>query len=163
MRRPNLEKAPIPYRPGHWISPIEAEMENLFEHSMEPFRWRPGWMSRFVPSGMDLPEPAVDVFEEGGDIVVKVEVPGMKRDDLEVRLDDGRLVIRGEKRKEEKTERKDYFRRERSYGAFSRSIELPCEVRQEKVKATFKDGVLEVRLPKTEEAKKKEVRVKIEG
>ena len=163
MRKHHAEKAPVPYRPGRWMPPLEAEMENLFGRLMAPAGRMPGWPSRFGLQETEMPDPVVDIFLEGGDIVVKAEVPGMKRDDLEVRLDHGRLVIRGEKHKEEKTERKNYFRMERSYGAFSRFIDLPCEVRQEKVKATFKDGVLEIRLPKTDEAKKREVKIKIEG
>jgi HSP20 family protein len=72
------------------------------------------------------------------------------------------LTLKGEKKKEEKVEEKDYYRCERSYGAFVRSVELPKGVQADKVKASFKNGVLEVRLPKTEEAKTKEIKVKID-
>jgi HSP20 family protein len=72
------------------------------------------------------------------------------------------LTLKGEKKKEEKVEEKDYYRCERSYGAFVRSIDLPRDVQADKVKASFKNGVLEVRLPKTEEAKTKEIKVKID-
>jgi HSP20 family protein len=72
------------------------------------------------------------------------------------------MTLKGEKKKEEKTEGENYYKRERSYGAFLRSVELPTDVQADKVKASFKNGVLEVRLPKSEEAKTKTIKVKID-
>jgi HSP20 family protein len=72
------------------------------------------------------------------------------------------LTIKGEKKKEEEVKQEDYYRCERSYGSFLRTLELPTDVHADKVKASFRDGVLEVRLPKTEQAKAKEIKIKVE-
>ncbi len=106
--------------------------------------------------------PEVDIFEANGDLVLKAELPGMKKEDIEVTLTDGMITISGEKKKEDEVKKKDYYKLERSYGSFCRSFSLPTEVKGDQVKSTFKDGILEVRMPKSEEAKSKEVKVKIE-
>jgi HSP20 family protein len=106
--------------------------------------------------------PTVDIFESNGDVVLKAELPGIKKDDIEITLSDGSITISGEKKKESEVKKKDYYKWESSYGSFCRTFALPAEVQGEKAKSTYKDGVLEVRLPKTEAAKSKEVKVKIE-
>lgn len=106
--------------------------------------------------------PDIDMYESNGDIVLKAELPGMKKEDIEITLTDGMITISGEKKKDEEVKRKDFYKLERSYGSFCRSFSLPTEVKSEMVKSTFKDGVLEVHLPKSEEAKSKEVKVKID-
>ncbi len=111
---------------------------------------------------MELEAPAVDLFEDKNDIVVKAELPGMEKENVEVKLTDHTLTIKGEKKKEEEIKEENYYRSERSYGSFIRTLELPTDVHADKVKASFKNGVLEVRLPKTEEAKTKEFKVKVE-
>lgn len=93
--------------------------------------------------------PSVDVYEEKDTIVVKAELPGMERDDIDIRLMDNAIIISGEKKSEEKVERKDYFRMERSEGSFSRTLNLPNGIDADHAKASFKDGILEVRIPKT--------------
>lgn len=97
--------------------------------------------------------PAVDVQDEAGKVTVKADLPGIDRKDVEVSVEDGTLIIRGEKKEESKTREKGYVRTERAYGAFYRSIELPVEVDESKVSAQYKDGVLEVILPKRAETK----------
>ncbi len=152
------------------LSPFEA-MERRFsamERMFEDFFRRP--FSLLAPSrwpGMTLPtageiSPSIDVYEEGDFVVVKAELPGMKKEDLSVDFSDGAVTISGEKKQEEKVEHKNYHMVERSYGSFTRSFFLPTEVIAGKAKATFKDGVLEIRVPKTEEAKKKERKIPIE-
>jgi HSP20 family protein len=106
--------------------------------------------------------PSMDIFEEGDKIVVKAEIPGMKKEDIEVTVTDHTMRISGEKKREDKVEKKNYYWEERSYGSFSRSFQLPSEVQTDKVEAKFKDGILEVRIPKTEEAKKKEKKILIQ-
>jgi len=86
----------------------------------------------------------------------------MSREDIDVKVTDDIVTISGEKKKEEKIEKKNFYRMERSYGSFSRSFRLPTEVQAEKASAKFKEGVLEIRIPKSEEAKKKEKKVKVE-
>jgi len=106
--------------------------------------------------------PAVDIFEDGGDLVLKAELPGIKKEDIDITLTDGSITISGEKKKESEIKKKDYYKWESSYGSFCRTFALPTEVQGEKAKSTYKDGVLEVRLPKTEKAKSHEVKVKVE-
>jgi HSP20 family protein len=140
------------------------EMERWFE---DAFR-RP--YSLLAPSGWprlrmhetEMIAPTVDIFEDHGDVVVKAELPGMKKEDIDVKLTEGTIIISGEKKQEEKVEKKDYYRMESSYGSFTRTINLPAGVQTDKVKAKFKDGILEIRAPMTEEAKKKEKKVPIE-
>jgi HSP20 family protein len=102
------------------------------------------------------------LYEEKGEIVAKAELPGLTKEDIEVKITENVLTIKGEKKKEEEVKEKDYYRSERSYGSFMRSVELPREVQADKIKATFKNGILEVRLPVSEEAKKKEIKVKVD-
>ena len=104
----------------------------------------------------------MDVYEEKNEIVVKTELPGMSRDDIQINITDNVLTITGEKKEEGEVKEEDYYRRERTYGRFSRALELPKAVQIEKAQAIFKNGVLEIRIPKTEEAKRKEIEVKID-
>jgi HSP20 family protein len=98
--------------------------------------------------------PSVDVFDEGNELVIKAELAGIKRDDIKVELSGNTLTLRGEKRGEEKVERKDYYRLEQSYGTFSRTLELPEGVNVDQVKASYKDGLLEIRIPKDVELRR---------
>jgi len=149
--------------PARAMSPFQ-EMERRFEDILRrPFSFmEPSWWPRMRMPEMEEISPRVDIFEEGDNFVVKAEIPGMKKEDIEVNLTDDMVTISGEKKQEEKVEKKDYYRLERSYGSFTRSFRLPKEVRTDKAKATFKDGVLEVKVPKTEEAKKKEKKIPVE-
>ena len=132
---------------------LAREMEEAFG------RFFPAWSEE---RGSYPWTPAVDMVDEKDAIVVKVDLPGLDQKDIEVTVQDGTLTIRGE-RKEEKEETKDnYYCSERSYGAFLRSLPLPQGVEADQVKATFKKGVLEVRLPKAKEAKGKTVEIKAE-
>jgi HSP20 family protein len=153
----------VKVEPSKAISPFE-EMERWFDDFFRrPFSLlRPSWFPRIGFPEIEEVTPTVDVFEEGDDVVVKAELPGMSKDDIDVKVTDDLITISGEKKKEEKVEKKNYYRMERSYGSFTRSLRLPTEVQTEKATAKFKDGVLEVRIPKTEEAKKKEKKVLIE-
>jgi HSP20 family protein len=123
---------------------------------------RPSWFPRVRFPEIEEITPTIDVFEEGDNVVVKAELPGMGKEDIDVKVTDDIITISGEKKKEEKVEKKNYYRMERSYCSFTRSLRLPTEVQTEKAVAKFKEGVLEVRIPKTEEAKKKEKKVSIE-
>jgi HSP20 family protein len=106
--------------------------------------------------------PAVDVYEDNNDVVIKAEIPGLSKEDLSVQVADATLTIKGEKKREEAIKEDDYYCCERSFGAFTRTMELPCAVKADQVKASVKNGVLEVTLPKTEEAKKRAITVKID-
>jgi len=102
------------------------------------------------------------MFEEKDDIVVKAEIPGMEKNNIEVNLTDHTLTIKGEKKKEDEVKKENNYRSERSYGSFLRTLPLPADVQGDKVKANFENGVMEVRLLKTEAAKAKEVKVKVD-
>ena len=110
---------------------------------------------------ISLRTPSLDVFEEKDEMVVKADLPGMKKDEIQVTVTENVVTIKGEK-KEVEVKEKGNYRRERSYGSFVRSVELPSEVKSDRIKANFKDCVLEVCMPKTEEAKKKSVSVKVD-
>jgi HSP20 family protein len=98
--------------------------------------------------------PAIDMFEEGHELVIRAELAGMKREDIKIELDGNTLTLKGEKRGNEKVERKDYYYVEQTYGSFTRTLELPEGTKLDEVKATFKDGLLEIRMPKTAETRK---------
>jgi len=106
--------------------------------------------------------PSLDVAETKNDLVVKAEVPGMDAKNIGISISDGVLTIKGEKKEEREEKEADYHLVERSYGAFTRSIRLPAEVHGDKINATYKNGVLKITLPKSEEAKKKEIKIKVE-
>lgn len=98
--------------------------------------------------------PSVDVSEDEKSVEVTAELPGLEEKDVKVALSNGILTISGEKKEEKEEKKKNYYRSERHYGSFQRSLALPCEVEEEKVEAKFKKGILTVTLPKSEEAKK---------
>jgi HSP20 family protein len=101
-----------------------------------------------------------EMYEQDEELVLKAELPGVKKEGFEVSLEEDYLTIKAEKNHEEVSEGATYYARERSYGKYSRSIRLPFAVEGEKVSATLENGVLEVRLPKAEEAKPKQIEVK---
>jgi HSP20 family protein len=161
-------KGLVKAEPTRALSPLE-DMERRFgrmERIFQDFFGRPFGlhMPALRPWAVAAEEvsPSVDIFEEGNDVVVKAELPGMKKENLAVNFADGDLIISGEKKQEEKIEKKNYYRMERSYGSFTRSFRLPSDVQGDKAKATFKDGVLEIRVPKTEETRKKEKKILIQ-
>lgn len=106
--------------------------------------------------------PSIDVYEEGDNIVVKAEIPGVKKEDISVSLTGDTLTITGKKSEEKEVKRENYYRKEIRSGAFSRSLTLPVQIDKDKVKAKYKDGVLELVLPKAPEEKEKEVKIKVE-
>lgn len=160
-------KAVTPHKPAE-ILPRAHDMARWFDRMVDDF-WRrpfPTLMrpERWWPAEADMimRMPAVDVYEEKDHVVIKAEIPGLAKEDISVQLTDSTLTIKGEKKREEEVKEDDYYRCERSFGSFTRTVGLPCEVKADQVKASFKNGVLEVRMPKTEEAKKKAVTVKID-
>lgn len=106
--------------------------------------------------------PALDISETKNDIVVKTEIPGLDRKDIDISLSDGVLIIKGEKKQEKESEKENYHLVERSYGTFIRSVRLPQEVKTDKINASYKNGLLKITLPKSEESKKKEIKIKVE-
>ena len=128
------------------LSPL-VQMDRLFD---EVFR-RPFFTGLLSQRGSELNEPylPVDIYEDNESVVVKAEIPGIKKENLDIQLSADSITISGQKSSEEKVEQKDYFRLERSYGSFTRRFQLPVETQTDKARASFKDGVLEVRIPKS--------------
>ena len=103
----------------------------------------------------------MDIYEQGTDIVLKAELPGVDPKDVDIRLENNVLTLRGQRKLEDEVKRESYHRVERSYGSFSRSFTLPTVVDQAAIKAEFKDGLLQVTLPKREEAKPKQIQINV--
>jgi HSP20 family protein len=103
--------------------------------------------------------PPVDIYETDEALVMKAELPGFSKDDISIELKENTLVIKGERKHEDEVKEGNYHRMERSYGAFQRAFMLPITVDQEKVKASYKDGILELRLPKVQAAQPKRIAV----
>ena len=105
--------------------------------------------------------PAVDISESAHELVVKADLPEVKPEELDIRVENNILTIRGERKFEKKVDEKNYLRVERSYGSFSRSFSLASTVNSEAIKADYKDGVLTLTIPKREEAKPKQIKVNV--
>lgn len=134
------------------IDSIRREMDRFFD-DIVPF-------SRKTNNGgmrMELWAPDTDVSENDDEYTISVDLPGISKKDVEVSYKDNRLTISGKRKHEEEEEKKDYLRRERYQGSFTRSFTLPSEVKDDDIKAQFKDGVLNVRVPKSEVRKPKTV------
>lgn len=113
-------------------------------------------------AGMNTWSPALDVHDDKDAFTVTLEAPGLKKEDFEIAWHDGVLSIAGDRKKEEETGERNYFRRERFFGRFARSVSLPADVQSDKIIAAYKDGVLTVTLPKAEEAKPKQIEVSVQ-
>jgi HSP20 family protein len=103
--------------------------------------------------------PAVDIYDTDDALVLKAELPGVSKDDVSIEIYNNTLILRGERKHEAEVKEGDYYRAERAYGTFQRSFVLPTMVDQDKVQATYTDGVLELRLPKSEAAKPKRIAI----
>ena len=139
----------IPYRKGDWL----ADSLRLFDFSIggDDFAKSSLFGSQWAP--------AIDIYDSKDTIKVKAEMPGLAKDEIEVSIDGDSLMIKGEKKKDNESKDDDYIRTERFYGSFCRTIKLPSPVCEEKVKASYQDGVLSLTLPKREEAKPKQIRI----
>lgn len=124
-------------------------------------RWYDNMVRRFFNQENKSWVPAIDVIENNGNLEVRAEIPGVKKEDLKVTVENDHLLITGERSQENETKDKKYHRIERFYGKFYRSIPLPFNVEADKVKASYKDGILTVTLPKPESMKTKEIEVEI--
>ena len=104
--------------------------------------------------------PAIDLSETDSEVLVKASLPGVKPEDVEISVNDGILTVKGEKKSDDKTETESFYRREIRYGSFSRSVPLPSRVNHEQADAEFKDGVLTVTLPKAEDMRPKQIKIR---
>ncbi len=106
-------------------------------------------------------QPPVDIYEDESTVVIKAEVPGVDQKEIDIRIEDNTLTIRGERKHSQEVKKENYHRVERFYGTFQRSFSLPHTINQEKVKATCEQGVLTITLPKREEKKPKQINVEV--
>jgi HSP20 family protein len=135
------------------LADLRDEIDRLFESPLSELTRTSQLLSGWTP--------ALDVYEDKDSFIVKAELPGMKKEDIEVSLHDGSLSISGERKTEAKREDSEVYRAERFFGRFQRTVSLPTAVAADKVKAAYNDGVLTITLPKTEEAKPKKIDVSV--
>ena len=148
--------------PAHAMSPFE-EMERMFDNYFSR-----GWLRPFSMEWPSFPKgaapfegktPKVDVIDRDNEVMVKAELPGVDKKDLDVTVTQNTVTIKGSTSHEEKEEKGDYYRCELSRGSYSRTLSLPADVDEEKTKARFKDGILELTLPKVKKSKRHTVKV----
>ncbi|GJQ58966.1 MAG: Hsp20/alpha crystallin family protein [Candidatus Scalindua sp. AMX11] len=145
----------------HPVSPLHREVDRLFDNFFNGFDRLPALP--FREERLTEFTPKINVSENDREVEVTVEIPGMDQNDVEVNLRDDVLTIKGEKRQEKEEKEKEYYHIERSYGSFCRSLQIPCEVEQDQVKAAFKKGVLQIRLPKSEKAREHVRKIEVKG
>ena len=124
----------------------------------DPFREFGALPSRLGPAATGW-NPSVDIFENDNDVVVKAELPGMNAKDIEVKLENNVLTLKGERHFEKETKEENYHRVEREYGSFTRSFVMPTAINGDKVAAEYKDGILKIVLPKKEEIKSTPIKI----
>lgn len=138
------------------LTPWSGEFQRFFDDF-----WGDRWDAGYSALGNSW-IPAVDVEETDNEYLLKAEMPGLKKEDVKISLADNVLTITGEKKSEERKDDKRYHRVERSYGSFQRSFALAAPIQGDRVSASFKDGILIVTVPKSEEAKPKEIDIKVD-
>lgn len=144
----------VRWEPFRDIMTSQREFDRMFREAFSPM-FNEGDLSTRTWA------PAVDIYENENDIVLKAELPGVDPKDVEVRVEDSTLYLKGERKFEKETKEENYHRVERSYGSFARSFSLPNSIDSEKVKAEYKDGLLKLILPKREESKPKTIKIDV--
>jgi len=142
----------IRWEPFREMMSLRNAMDRLFEDSFV----RP---SRLWPE-VGVGELAVDMYQTASDVVVKAALPGLKPEEVDISITGDTLTIKGEHKEEQEVKQEDYFYKEHRYGNFSRSVAIPVQVKSDKAEATFENGVLTLTLPKAEEIKPKQIKVK---
>jgi HSP20 family protein len=146
--------AVVKWDPLRDLLSIQDRMNRLFEQTLSRSRAEEGISASTWA-------PAVDIYETPETIVMKADLPGLTREDIEIEIRDNTLTVKGERRFAKDVQQENYLRIERAYGPFERSFTLPTGVRQEQIRASFRDGVLELLLPKAEEAKPKKIAIDV--
>jgi HSP20 family protein len=141
------------WTPMRNLASFQDEMNRMFQ---EFFR---GGTGEEAGWGLRTWTPAVDIYDTDDALILKAELPGVSKDDVSLEIHNNTLILRGERKHEAEVKEGDYYRAERAYGTFQRSFVLPTLVDQDKVQATYTDGVLELRLPKSEAAKPKRIAI----
>ena len=144
----------VPWKPFDELTTLRREMDSIWDR----FFTEPPFHERYVAHEW---QPTIDLKDTKDKLILKAELPGLDVKDVELTLTDDILTIRGEKKEEKETKDEHLFFVESYIGAFERKIKLPTLVKTDKIDATFKKGVLTINLPKSEEAKKKEIKIKV--
>lgn len=153
------ERQPVKVEP-HVVSPFD-EMERMFEEVMGRPLLAPLFSRGRLPFRNEF-TPLVNIWEEGDNVMVRAEIPGMRKEDLDVRVTGDAITISGERKQEEKIEERDFYRMESRYGSFQRTLKLPVEVETENAEASCRNGVLEIRLKKSAAAREKVKKIPIQ-
>ncbi|WP_169332203.1 Hsp20/alpha crystallin family protein [Gracilimonas tropica] len=132
--------------PSSPIESIKRQMDRFFD-DLTPFTLR---NTNDQLLGMDIMTPDTDMMETEKEYVIAVDLPGFQKKDIEINYQDNRLIIKGTRKEETKEEKPDYLHRERYFGEFIRTVTMPTKIKEDKIKASFKDGVLTVKAPKVE-------------
>lgn len=140
--------------PFRELNLLRSQMDRIFENLVDRSE-RDEW-------GKASWYPPVDIYETESSIVLKAEIPGVDKKDMEIKIEDDTLTIKGEKKVERDTKTENFLRAERAYGAFQRSFTLPKTVERENIKASLKKGVLTLILPKKEEVRPKQISIQVE-
>jgi len=146
--------AVVKWDPFRDLISIQDRMNRLFEQTLSRSRGEEGITAATWT-------PAVDIYETVDTIVIKAELPGLTREDIDIQIEDNTLILRGERRFAKDVQQENYLRIERAYGSFHRTFTLPATIQQEEIRAVFRDGVLELILPKTEGAKPKRISIEV--
>jgi HSP20 family protein len=136
------------------IESLRREMDHFFD-DLVPFSWSRENGGKTLSTW----SPSSDITEDENEYQIRMDIPGMEKNDIKVNVQDGRITITGERKTEEKDEKKDFIRQERYHGSFYRSFTLPEKLREDNIQATFKDGVLKLVVPKAEVVKPKMIKV----
>jgi len=143
----------VKFNPWREMPTLHSRMNRFFD---DPF-FRTGRMAD--DDNMGMWNPAVDLYEKDDHFVIKAELPGVDKKDIKIDLNDRVLTLSGERTYDNEVKEENYYRKERSYGKFQRAFRLPADVDSDQIKAEFKDGVLQVEVPKPEEQKAKQVTI----
>ena len=146
----------VRWQPFSDLVTLRQAMDRWFEDSLVS----PSRFARVFGEGAETP---LDMYQTDESVVVKATVPGVKPEELEITISGDTLTIKGETKKEEEVKEENYFRKERSYGAFTRSVLLPHSLETDKAEATFDNGVLTLTIPKAEEIKPRQIKIKPKG
>ena len=141
----------VRWNPFNDVSLLQNQMNRLFENALQ------GWPAE--SNGTSSWVPPVDIYETENDLVVTTDLPGIDPKKIDMQVENNILTIRGERRLEQKLEKENFHRVERTYGAFARSFTLSTAVDPEKIRANYKDGVLSISLPKAEHARPKRIQI----
>ena len=144
----------VRWEPLRDLMTTQRELDRLFREAFSPVSGEGEVSTRTWA-------PPVDIYENGDNLVLKAELPGINPDDVEIRVEDNTLYLKGERKFEKEVKEQNYHRVERSYGTFTRTFSLPNSIDSDKVAANYKDGVLTLTMPKKEEAKPKTIKINV--